>query len=272
MNPLLIPVMFGSFVFFFLGIRLFRRARTKFQKLALAAAGSLAAIPAILFAVYYTGVFGEAIWFYSFRAMPGIELAACGVGLPAGLLHEFRIRSPRIRKQMSAGWIPLILLLCVTVPYLKQIFLRPDWNQFNDRWADNICLQSTDSSCGPASAATLLKYFGKSISEKRVAQESFTSRLGTENWYLIRTMRRHGLSARYSNEKPGNLHFSFPSIVGVRLGGENGIGHFITVLGKNGDRFIVGDPLHGRAQLTQAQLRNRYYFTGFSIFVAATSP
>jgi hypothetical protein len=269
MNPLLIPVIVGALAFFFLGIRLSQKARSKLQILILVAIGFLAAIPAALFAIYYTEILGEALWFYSFRAAPGTEFAVCGAGFLAGSLQGFRGRKPRLKKLISAGSIPLFLLLCVTVPYLKQIFLPPDWNAFHDRWTENICRQSTESSCGPASTATLLKFFGKSASEKQIARESFTTRRGTENWHLIRTLRRHGLNAKYSTAKPYDDNFSFPSIAGVRLGGENGLGHFIAVLGKDGDAFIVGDPMNGRSELTETQLRDRYYFTGFSIFVAA---
>ena len=272
MNLLLIPVVVGTFAFFFLGIWLSRRARSNYLILALFAIGLLTAIPAVLFVVYYTGVFGEAVWFYSFRAKPGIELAACGAGLLAGWLQAARNRSFRVRKEMSVGFIPFVLLLCVTIPYQKQIFLRPDWNNFNDRWAGNVCLQSSESACGPASAATLLKYLGKPASERQIAQESFTSRMGTENWYLIRTIRRHGLDAKYSTSKPGDTEFSPPAIVGVRLGGKTGAGHFIAVLGKEGDKFIIGDPLVGREEITEAKLLDRFYFTGFAILVTANPP
>ena len=272
MNPLLIPVVVGTFAFFFLGIWLSRRARSNYQISALFAVGFLTAIPAVLFVVYYTGVFGEAVWFYSFRAKPGTELAACGAGLLAGTLQAARKRNPRISSKMSVGFVPFILLVCVAIPYLKQILLRPDWNNFNDRWSGSVCLQSSESSCGPASAATLLKYLGKPASESQIAQESFTSRRGTENWYLIRTIRRHGLDAKYSNSKPGDAEFSPPAIVGVRLGGQTGAGHFIAVLGKEGDKFSIGDPLVGREEATEAELLNRYHFTGFSITVATNLP
>jgi hypothetical protein len=271
MDPLLIPVIVGTFALFFLGIWLSRMSRSRLQSVALALFSFLAAIPAILYVVYYTGVLGEVIWFYAFRAMPGAELAVCGAGLLAGWLQAARSRSPQISRQMSVGFIPFILLLRVTIPYLKQIFLRPDWNNFNDRWSGNVCLQSSESSCGPASTATLLKLLGKPASERHIASESFTSRRGTENWYLIRTMRRHGLDAKYSTSKPGDLDFSAPAIVGVRLDSKTGAGHFIAVLGKAGDRFVVGDPLVGREEMPEAELLARYYFTGFSILVSATN-
>jgi len=272
MNPLFMPIMVGTLVFFVVGIRLSRKANTKIQKCSLVAFSLVAAVPGFLFAVYYTGFLGEAGWFYSLRSWPDSEFFACGIGLLAGWLQTRRSQSQRISKQVSAGFIPFMLLLCVGAPYLKQIFLRPDWSNFSDGWSEGVCLQSSESSCGPASAATLLKLFGKTATEKEIAQESFTSRRGTENWYLIRTLRRHGLNAFYSIGWPNQTGLPFPSIVGVRLGDKSGAGHFIAILGRSRNRYVVGDPLSGRKELDEVQLQNRYYFTGFSIVVESNSP
>jgi len=57
----------------------------------------------------------------------------------------------------------------------------------------------------------------------------------------------------------------YPAIVGVRLGGPKGAGHFIAILGKDQDKYIVGDPLTGREDLDASQLQDRYFFTGFSM-------
>ena len=48
--------------------------------------------------------------------------------------------------------------------------------------------------------------------------------------------------------------------MGVRLGS---IGHFIPILGQQGERYIVGDPLRGRELLSREELEQRYDFTGF---------
>ncbi|MBW8863694.1 MAG: hypothetical protein JF609_02000 [Verrucomicrobia bacterium] len=272
MNPFLIPTIAGTFGFFFLGIWLSYRVTSRPQQLLLVILGVATAIPAFLFVIFYTGVLGEAGWFYSFRAVPGTELAACGIGLFAGWLQAKRNQSPRVSKLMSAGFIPFLLLICVTIPYLKQVFLRPHWGDFRNRWSEDVCLQSSEFSCGPASAATLLRLFGKPALEKEIAQESFTSRRGTENWYLIRTLRRRGLNAEYSIGTPNNLGLQSPSIIGVRLGGKTGSGHYITILGKETNGFIIGDPLSGREVWTEKKLLDHYYFTGFSIWVTTNSP
>ena len=193
MNLLLIPTLLGTSALFGLGIWLSQCVKSRAQKLFLVCISLVGAVPALLFVIGYTGILGEAKWFYTFRSWPGSELTASGAGLIAGWVQARRKQSQRVRKQMSAGFFPFILFLCVTIPYLKQICLRPDWSNFSDRWSDGVCLQSSESSCGPASVVTLLQLAGKSTNEREIAMESFTSRRGTENWYLVRTLRRHGL-------------------------------------------------------------------------------
>jgi len=253
--------------FFVLGFWLSQHCDSSPRKVVFLSISLAAALPALLFVVYYTGILGEAKWFYTFRSWPGTELAAAGMGLIAGRLQFWRNQSQQVRRQVSAGFIPFILLLCVMIPYLKPIVLRPDWTSYRDNWSEGVCVQSSESSCGPASAATLLHLAGVAVTEKEIAMESFTSRRGTENWYLIRTMKHFGLDENYVIGQPGWTDLPFPAIVGVRLGGKKGAGHFIAILGKTGDKYVTGDPLNGREELDASQLQDRYYFTGFAIAV-----
>jgi hypothetical protein len=258
-NPLFIPTLLLALVLFAVGQKISRRCNSPWFLI-----GSLlAAIPAVIFAAYYTKIFGEAKWLYSIRTLPFSELSAAGIGLIAGWLQFMREQNFRSKRMVSAFFIPFLMILCVAAPYLKQLFLRPDWSKFEDRWAGDVCLQSSESSCGPASAATLLRYFGKSATEQEIAKESFTTRRGTENWYLLRTIRKQGLPAICVVVSPGVENLLLPSIAGVRLNLAQETGHFIAILGKNGGKFIVGDPLNGREELTREELLERYTFTGF---------
>lgn len=95
-------------------------------------------------------------------------------------------------------------------------------------------------------------------------------RTGTENWYLTRALRRRGLHAHYVIQSPGQPTFPFPSIAGTEYRGRGGSGHFITILGQEEGRYLIGDPLVGRLLLTPEQLRQQYYMTGF--FLVAVDP
>lgn len=259
MNLLFIPTLLCAIVLFFVGLNLARSVKSFW----LVAISVVAATPGILFAVFYTKVLGEAAWFYTFRSWPFTELSAAGLGLLAGWLQHRRALSPRANKLVSRAFIPGLMVLCVSAPYLKQMFLRPDFSKYENRWADNVCLQSSESSCGPASAATLLRHFGRTATESEIAQESFTTRRGTENWYLRRALRKHGLDTQFSVVAPGVAHLQFPAIAGVRLNDAGRTGHFITIFGLNGDNILIGDPLNGPEELTRDALEQRYMFTGF---------
>ena len=265
MNPLFIPTLLLSLVLFFTGLEIARSLKSSSVFLIIS---MMAATPAILFAAYYTKTFGEAEWFYRFRSWPFTEFSAAGIGFLGGWFQYRREECPRIKKIVSAFFIPGLMLLCVTAPYLKQIFLRPDWSSFSDRWSEGVCLQSSESSCGPASAATLLHAFGKQATEYELAKESFTTRRGTENWYLLRTIRRHGVDANYLITLPGNDRIRHPAIAGVKLKDCPEAGHFIAILDGNNGRFIIGDPLNGREEVSRKQIAERYLFTGFYVLIS----
>ncbi len=259
MNPLFFPTLLLAVLFFMAGLTLCRRGKSR----TVAWVGVLVGMPAFLFAAHYAKVLGEARWFYTFRSWPFTELSAAGVGLFFGWLEYRREQTPRLKKVIGRFFVPFLLLLCVAVPYLKQIFLRPDWNAFQDRWSAGVCLQTSEASCGPAAAATLLRHFGGEATERMLAVESFTTRRGTENWYLVRALRKRGLDLKYVMVAPGVERVLFPSIAGVRLNEAGGAGHFITVFERRQEKFVIGDPLIGREELSPAELNERYAFTGF---------
>ena len=57
------------------------------------------------------------------------------------------------------------------------------------------------------------------------------------------------------------------AFAGVSLGGEEGVGHFITVLDHTGEGYVIADPLRGRLVLSPDEARRRYHFTGFFMLV-----
>jgi hypothetical protein len=225
------------------------------------------ALPGILFAVYYTKLLGDPLWLYEFRSARGSELSAGGAGLVAGLLHGRFSAHERFRKIAGQWFFPIILLLGLLVPYLKPILRPPHWDQFQDQWSEDVCLQTSETSCGPACAATLLRQLGKPATEKEIAKAAFTSRNGTENWFLARTLRARGCQVQFTSVTNTTQDWPFPAIAGVRLPGSGNTGHFIAILGRVGDKYIVGDPLIGKLVQTQSELRSDYEFTGFFMTV-----
>ena len=264
MNPLFIPTLLVTIILFFVTWKAIRRQTAVWFGII----GAMAVLPAMIFAVYYLKIFGEAQWFYTYRSWPFTELSAAGLGIFAGWLQYQREQNAWVKRTFSRLFIPGLMAVCVTAPYAKQILMPADWSKYSDTWTGDVCLQSSESSCGPASAATLLHAFGQPVTEKQIAQESYTTRRGTENWYLLRSMRKHGVDARYVVVPPDVENIQYPAIAGVILKGSGGAGHFIAILGEENGRLIIGDPLIGRQQIPRNLLSENYIFTGFYIVIS----
>jgi len=263
MNYWLIPTLLLGFALFWLGMIVARRSSGGALYISLFI-GLLASIPGIVFTAYYFKVLGEPIRLYEFRSIPGSELTAAGAGFLAGLLQEGLSKWEGFQKTAGKRLFAILLFFGLIGPYLKPVVRPPQWNQFQDRWAEDVCLQTSESSCGPACAATLLRLLGKPATEKQMAQESYTSRLGTENWYLARTLRNHGAKVKFTLSANPNKAWPFPAIAGVRSGNT---GHFVVILGCDGDQYVIGDPIGGKHVQSQAAWRQTYQFTGFFLLV-----
>jgi len=231
-----------------------------------------AAAPALLLATYYYHWLDNAAWFYAFRSARFTELPAAGIGLSAGMITQVSGQY-FCKRQMSAlgAFLSVILaLLCVLIliiPYVKPVLL-PLSLPLQDRWSDGICIQTTPSTCGPASTATILRQYGWQVTEEQLAKECYSCGTGTENWYMARAMLRRGLIVNYLIAPRQSDELPYPAIAGTGAGG-TGSGHFIAILGKDkaGQRYIVGDPVSGRLVLDKNALRRRYSFTGFFMVV-----
>lgn len=266
MNYFLVPTLLIGSILFAVGTRSsFRMNRGLF--LFLVVIGFAVALPGILFAVYYLKILGDPLWFYQLRSLPGSELIAGAAGLLAGLLHGRYSGHPGFRQIAGRHFFPIALAFGLILPYLKPIVRPPHWDQFQDHWSEGICLQTSESSCGPACAATLLRTLGKPATEKEIAEASFTSRNGTENWYLARTLRKRGCRVHFTVLKDTTQAWPFPAIAGVRLPSSGNTGHFVVILGREGDKYIVADPLIGKLIYSQSELRGDYDFTGFFMVV-----
>jgi hypothetical protein len=224
-------------------------------------ASTFLALPGLLMVFYYFHLFDNAEWFYEFRAMPYSELSASGLGFVAGILHSNDTRDSFSRK-LSA---PVVLLFVLMIPFIKPIISSVDFSHFKNQWVGDVCLQSTPSTCGPASAASILKAFGEEASEGELAKECYAYTGGTENWYLARALRRRGFDVRFVIKREIGGQIPIRAIAGVTLG--SGAGHFIAVLAETPTDYVFGDPLKGKLVVSKAVANSQYHFTGFFMVI-----
>lgn len=149
-------------------------------------------------------------------------------------------------------------------PVLKPFVARLPLGVLSDIWDGEICEQSTPSTRGAALSTILLKSLGIRATEAEVAAAAPSHMGGTEAWYLARYIRLRGLEARLLNGNGFEPNMATPCLLRVRLGT---VGHFIPLLGQSEEKFIIGDPLSGKAILTREEPSERYHLTGHCMTV-----
>lgn len=218
---------------------------------------ALFSVPGASFAVFYLHLFPETSGYYHFRSIVGTELLVVILGIAGGLLASLLPRVLLI--------VPLLGVAAFSVAPIIKPFIGPiPAKTFREDWQGDVCRQSTSSTCGAASTATILKMFGVYAMESTLAKEAHSYAGGTEAWYLARAIRARGCDATFDFRKAFSPEKRLPAVVGVRLGD---VGHFIAVLGREGDRYIIGDPLRGREVLSMEELKERYEFTAFHMHI-----
>ena len=252
-----------SLVAFFAAFKLFQDRNLLLRILALVIA-TLAALPGLSFSFYYTHLLQETEWYYQFRSLRFSELCIIPIGIAGGI---FASLIPRILLIAPL----LAVALAAFVPFAKPILRPLKIDSKQERWIDDLCLQSTQSTCGPASLATILKSLGidEGISESKLARQAHTYAGGTEAWYLARIARNRGADAKFRFQDKGlSTSPNWPAIIGVKVGH---IGHFITILDYDSARnlFLVGDPFRTKKWLSPQQLESIYSeFTGFYLEIS----
>lgn len=218
---------------------------------------SLLSIPALLFAIYYLHILPEKAWFYTLRSWAGSEFLLLFAGVAAGAAASLL---PRV----LLG-IPLFGLVGMGVlPYLKPILGPLPDSVFTETWKGAVCMQSTPSTCGPATMSTILKNLGAESSELEAARAAHSYVGGTEAWYLARYAREKGFSPVFVFGRPFSAAAGLPAMVGTQIGG---VGHFVAVLSAEGDMLTIADPLSGEERMTVKDFHRRYQFSGFTMVV-----
>ncbi len=132
----------------------------------------------------------------------------------------------------------------LTIPVLKPVFRPLDPGTLQDRWEGDACIQSSVVTCGPASAASVLRHLGdRQTKESDLAREAWTSSTGTEAWHLARAIRRRGYEVRFLAPDGLPDRKDLPGILGT---GTQMAGHFIAVLEITDHEIEIVDPLRGR--------------------------
>ncbi len=232
-------------------------------KAAAAAASILLCLPGAWFAFYYLHWLPEPPLLYELRALRFGEFFLALFGVAAGV---WRSCLPKLLKSFptAAG------VFLLTIPFLKPVFNAHDPSTLQDRWEDDTCLQSSVVTCGPASAACLLRHFGdRQVTERDLAREAWTSNSGTEAWHLARALRRRGCTVRFLAPDGIPDPRDLPGILGT---GSKRAGHFIVLVSITPEEIDFMDPLRGRVKMTRKDFLKWVDFEPFFMSVQKLEP
>jgi len=229
-------------------------------KSALAFLLGLAAIPGICMGLHALDWIPDWKWFLELRSHPRSDLLVVPVGLAAGAFAGLAPAAMRSVFLLAAG-------ACVTVPSAGPLIAPLPFEEMRDRWledASEVCLASTTATSGPASACTVMNQLGVRVTEKELARASYSHRGGTEVWYLARALNERGFAVEFVQQDEIGPGLHWPVIAEVRRDGRD---QSIAVLGREGEAYVIGDPLEGSSWKSLQELRDDFRFTGLFLEV-----
>ena len=226
----------------------------KRAKIAAGITSLLFCLPGAWFAFYYLHLLPEPPLLYQLRALPFSEGFFAILGIAAGV---WRSLLPRLLKPLPTAATVFVLV----IPFLKPVLRPIDPAILTDHWEGDACIQSSMVTCGPASAASILRHLGdKEAVESHLAKDAWTSQSGTEAWHLARAVKQRGFKARFMAPDGLPEAKELPGIIGT---GGRGAGHFIALLEITGDEIIFVDPLRGRDRMSIGHFLKWYQLEPF---------
>ncbi len=184
---------------------------------------------------------------------------------------------PRLKRKGER--VGLVCFLVVVIfahsvwPVLATVFNRDLLSALETRVdSDGVCLQSTDYTCGPASAVTALRRLGISAGEGSIAIAAHSSQAaGTPPDVLATSLNQmfgtQGIHCEFrAFENLDELRECGLTIVVVRF--NSLVDHYVTVLEVGRKSVLVGDPLSGLVRLSRTDFLKLWKHQG--VVVART--
>ncbi|MCI5124869.1 MAG: hypothetical protein D3925_10430 [Candidatus Electrothrix sp. AR5] len=124
---------------------------------------------------------------------------------------------------------------------------------------DGIILQSSPSSCVPASAANILNIFGRDVSEPEMAALFGTTLMsGTSVAQLIYGLEKINIKSSRKYIKEADLSkIKAPAVLFVDVGKPEN--HAVVLLGYTQDKVNIIDPLIGKKNFTLEELQHIWH-------------
>ena len=177
-------------------------------------------------------------------------------------------RVPRKRDRIVISILMAVMVFAGSVwPFIVPAFERNEIARLQTHIdANGVCIQTTDFTCGPASAVTALRKLGLSGEEGKIGILSGTSSVvGTPPDMLAEALQKEygkdGLIAEYrpfkdiSELKQAGLTLAVIKYAFL-------VDHYVTVLEVTDTEVVIGDPLGGLARMSYADFQKEWRFVG----------
>ena len=135
--------------------------------------------------------------------------------------------------------------------------------------ADNICVQSTPYTCGPAAAVTALRKLGFPAQEGELAVLSHTSPIvGTMPWTLCKTIQDRyaasGVDCQFRQFDSVNQLKDADVTLAV-IKDAFMLDHCVAILDVTDKNVIIGDPVLGKIKMSHKNFQSVWRFYGIAL-------
>ncbi len=180
----------------------------------------------------------------------------------------------RVKNRLEKAVIFVLMIAVVfwssVMPFFVPVLIRNDLTHLKTRFtADNICVQTTNYTCGPAAAVTALRRLGLTAQEGEIAVLSHTSPVvGTLPWCLYKAIQH-----RYAAQGIVCQLRRFNSVDELR--GQDVtlvvvkdaflLDHCVAVLEVSDKTVTIADPSLGRQKMSHKDFENVWRFYGITL-------
>lgn len=195
------------------------------------------------------------------------KFSVCGF-VATMLLTTPLSRVPQKRNRVLISVLMAVIVFFMGVwPYVAPMVDRKELSQLKtniDR--DGICLQTTDYTCGPASAVTALRKLELPAEEGEIAILSCTSfQEGTPIDMLADGLNRRYVASGLTVKcrffhSVDELKGASPTLAVIKYGFM--VDHWVTVLEVTDSEVVVGDPLGGLSRISYQDFAKKWRFIG----------
>lgn len=185
----------------------------------------------------------------------------------------FGLLIPRLSNKRQRFVVGLFVVIgtgyFIIMPFLDPVIVYAQMKDGKALMIDDVYIQSTNFTCGAASAVTALRQFGIEAVEAEMALAASTSRA----WGTSEHMLAGAIERMYSKEgihcevrtfdEPTELIGLCPVIVIVKY--RPLVDHYVTVLEADKKSVLIGDPLAGKERLTHEEFTEKWRQIGIVI-------